>query len=55
MDLKKILICLLLILLTSSRVNKNYPDALRCGNDQYPGQLYILHNVRDGSAYYDQI
>ena len=54
MDLKKIVVCLLLMLLTSSRINKNYPDALRCG-DNPPGQLYIIHNVGDGHVYYDQI
>ena len=49
MDLNKIVIFLLLILLTSSRINKSYPDALRCGTDPNPGQLYILHGFTNSS------
>lgn len=55
MDLKKIVVCLLLMLLTTSRFKINYPDVLRCGDGNFPGAMYFVHAFTDTYADYRQV
>ena len=55
MDLKKIVVYLLLMLLTTSRFNNKYPDVLRCGDSNHPGAMYFAHAITDTYAHYRQV